>query len=286
VAAIGAGKGIGLRGTEEEERGRLLIIGGNEDKTGERQILRRFVEMAGGRKANLAVITTAAEAPQRAGEEYSAIFRELGAADVFVPPVSTREAANSAAHAADIEAATGIFFTGGDQLRLTSILGGTMAGAAIKRAFAGGAVIAGTSAGASVMSETMIVGGEAAESPKKSGLSLAHGMGLIAGVIIDQHFAQRGRLNRLLEAVAQNPNVLGLGIDEDTALAVSKGVRCTVIGSRTVTVVDGRMIRFSNISESEPREPLAITNVILHILPPGFGFDLSRRIPYQEDGFK
>jgi cyanophycinase len=151
---------------------------------------------------------------------------------------------------------------------------------AIRRAYGKGAIIAGTSAGASVMSDTMIVGGDSSDTPKKSTISMAHGMDLLADVVIDQHFAQRGRINRLLGAVAQNPYILGVGIDEDTAVIVAPDGRFEVIGSQTVTVVDGKNIIHSNISESKPNESLAITNVILHILPVGFGFDIRRRIPY------
>jgi len=260
--------------------GNLLIIGGNEDKHGECRILRKFVEMAGGRQAKIAVITTATELPREVGDEYRLLFSELGVESASVLNITSRESAGDRQQVTEIENATGIFFTGGDQLRLTSIIGGSAADAAIRRAFQKGTVIAGTSAGASVMSHTMIVGGDSSDTPKKSTLSMAHGMGLIEEVVIDQHFAQRGRINRLLGAVSQNPHVLGIGIDEDTALMVTPDGKCEVFGSQTVTVVDGKHIVHSNISESKRFEPLAITNVILHILPKGFGYDLKSRQPY------
>ncbi len=265
----------------EAQAGNLLVIGGNEDKQGECVILRRFVAMAGGREARIALVTTATEHPHETGEEYRAIFRELGAADVAIVAVADRQAANDRQQDDELANCTGIFFTGGDQLRLTSILGGSEVDAAIRRAFRRGVVIAGTSAGASVMSDTMIVDGSSTATAKKAMLSMAHGMGLLAEVVIDQHFAQRGRINRLLAAVAQNPHILGIGIDEDTALIVSPQRVCEIIGSQTVTVIDGKRVVHSNISESQQYDPLALTNVILHILPSGYGYDLKRRVPYE-----
>jgi cyanophycinase len=265
---------------DRQTAGNLLIIGGNEDKQGECIILRRFVNMAGGRQARLAIVTTASEAPREVGAEYRALFAEFGAESASILDISDRTAANDVQQVAAIDNCTGIFFTGGDQLRLTSILGGSATDAAIRRAHRRGAAIAGTSAGASVMSDTMIVDGSSSDTPKKSTLSMAHGMGLLAEVVIDQHFAQRGRINRLLAAVAQNPHIVGVGVDEDTALLVSPHSLLEVIGSQTVTVIDGQNIIHSNISESKQYDPLALTNVLLHILPSGFGYDLKRRIPY------
>jgi cyanophycinase len=163
---------------------------------------------------------------------------------------------------------------------LTSILGGSNSDAAIRQAYLSGTVIAGTSAGASVMSDTMIVDGDSSDTPKKSNLGMAHGMGLLQEVVIDQHFAQRGRINRILAAVAQNPLIIGVGIDEDTAIVVTPDEKFEVIGSQTVTIADGRHVIYSNISESKPFDPLALTNVVLHVLPEGYGYDLKRRTAY------
>ena len=172
-----------------------------------------------------------------------------------------------------------MFFTGGDQLRLTSILGGTKVNAAIRQAYNSVAVIAGTSAGASVTSDTMIIVGDSSDTPKKETISMAHGMGLLEGAVVDQHFAQRGRINRLLSAVAQNPQVLGIGIDEDTAIVVRPDSVCEVVGAQTVMFVDAAKLKFSNISELERHDPLVITNILLHLLPNGYGFDLKNRLP-------
>lgn len=264
----------------EKVTGNLLIIGGNEDKHGECLILRKFIAMAGGREAKIAVITTATELPREVGDEYRSMFLELGAASASILYIGNREAANDRHQAGEIENASGIFFTGGDQLRLTSILGGSKVDIAIRDAYHRGTVIAGTSAGASVMSDTMIVEGDSSDTLKKSSVNMAHGMGLLEEVVIDQHFAQRGRINRLLAAVAQNPYVLGVGIDEDTALLVRSDASCEVYGSQTVTIVDGKHIIHSNISESKLYDPLVLTNVLIHVLPEGYGFDLKRRNPF------
>lgn len=272
---------------QEENAGLLLIIGGNEDKTGKCRILRKFIDLCGGRESRIGILTTATELPQEVGSEYKVLFEMLGAKVVDTIHIDGRRQAFDRQLAERIATYQGLFFTGGDQLRLTSILGGTAVEQAIADNFRNGGVIAGTSAGASVMSHTMIVGGESSETPKKSMISMAEGMGLLNNAVIDQHFAQRGRINRLLAVIAQNPKVLGIGIDEDTALLVRAGGKCTVIGSQTITIADGRNIIHTNVSELSRFDPLAITNVSLHILPEGFGYDLSQRVPYvaqkQED---
>ena len=263
---------------QETDQGTLLIIGGNEDKTGDCRILRKFVELSGGRSARVAVLTTATELPAEVGAEYKTLFELLGAEAADVVHIADRSQAADRQLAARLAEYRGVFFTGGDQLRLTSLLGGSAVERALKANFRRGGVIAGTSAGASVMSRTMIVGGDSSETPKKSTITLAEGMGFLEQVVIDQHFAQRGRINRLLGVVAQNPNVIGMGVDEDTALLVRANA-CRVVGSQTVTVLDGRRIVHSNISESSRFDPLALTDVTLHILPEGFGYDLQQRRP-------
>ncbi|SMC72390.1 cyanophycinase [Sporomusa malonica] len=261
--------------------GSLLIIGGHEDKIGNCVILRKFVDMAGGRDSRIVIVATATGEPRTVGSEYKELFSSMGASAVTIMAIANRETANQMQQAEIIKNASGIFFTGGDQLRLTSILGGSAVDAAIRAAFRQGAVIAGTSAGAAAMSETMIVGGNSNDTPKKASLSMAHGMGFLGEAVIDQHFAQRGRINRLLAAVAQNPHVMGIGIDEDTAFIVRPDRLCEVVGSQTVTIVDGKNIIYSNISESNQNQPLVISNVLLHILPADYGFDLNLRRPIQ-----
>lgn len=257
--------------------GNLMIIGGAEDKKGDCIILKEFVKLAGGSKSKIIIITVATELPESVGTEYTKIFQRLGAKEIKVLHVQTREEAVRESNLAVIESATGVFFTGGDQLRITSILGGTAIYRELHQLYKKGVIIAGTSAGASAMSDTMIVEGDSDQAPKKNTMKMAPGMGLLEEVTVDQHFAQRGRLGRLLTAIAQNPYILGLGIDEDTAVIVSSDATFTVLGSQTVTVVDGTHITNTNVSELQPNQPLALANVLLHILPGGSKFDLKTR---------
>lgn len=257
-------------------RGKLLIIGGAEDHSDECVILRRFVALGGAKDARLLVVAAAAQRPAEAGETYRRLFSELGAGRVRAVSIPDRASATEA-FVDEAEAASGIFFTGGDQLRLTTLLGGTRLFEALQRAHLAGAVVAGTSAGAAAMSDTMIVEGDSDDAPKKCTVKMAPGMGFLEEVVIDQHFAQRGRIGRLLSAIAQNPSILGVGIDEDTAVEITPGQPLRVVGSRTITVIDGRSIGHTNTSQSRPEEALAITAVTLHVLPSGYGYHLGRR---------
>ncbi|HEX3028965.1 MAG TPA: cyanophycinase [Clostridia bacterium] len=261
----------------QKVKGNLVIIGGKEDKYGERDILKQVVGIAGGDKADLIVMTTATEKPQEVGDEYRRVFQGLGVNEIKIMNINSREDANIDFNAETVEKATGIFFTGGDQLRITSILGGTKIYSALQRAFENGCVIAGTSAGASAMSDTMIVDGKSNDPARKCTLKMAPGLGLLKETIIDQHFDQRGRTGRLLCGVAENPYVLGIGIDEDTAIRVFPDAHFEVIGTNAVTVIDGRSIKSSNVSELQPDEILAINNVTLHVLPRKYGFNMESR---------
>jgi len=263
----------------KEIEGHLLIIGGAEDKEGKCIILRRFVELAGGRNSRLAVVTAATEFPEDVGEQYRSLFRNLDAGDISILHVANRGQANDRGTIDAVKSATGIYFTGGDQLRITSIVGGTMLDDQLNKACHRGAVIAGTSAGASAMSDSMIIGGSGDREPKQDIIRMAPGLGLIKQAVIDQHFAQRGRIGRLLGAVAQNPYILGIGIDEDTAVDVGMSGVFTVLGSGCVTVIDGRSISLTDISERSADEPLALADVCLHMLPAGYRFDLVSRRP-------
>ena len=171
------------------------------------------------------------------------------------------------------------YFSREDQLRITSLLGGTQAEEMLGKAYSRGIVIAGTSAGASVMSETMITSGNDDDAPKKCTLKMAPGLGLLKDVVIDQHFAQRGRIGRLLTAIAQNPHMLGLGIDEDTAVIIDSDAVFEIIGSHAVTIIDGKNLDFTNVSELKPDEILSITNVNMHVLSSGYAFDINLRKP-------
>lgn len=258
-------------------KGDLIIIGGAEDKYGRSRILEEVVEAIGGEDARICIITTATQHPEEVGRDYREVFSRLGVRETDVLNIDTREQANYEENWRRIQDATGIFFTGGDQLRITSILGGTGTYDALHESFYNGTTIVGTSAGASVMSSTMIVDGNSNDAARKCTLKMAPGLNLIEGVIIDQHFDQRGRLGRLLCGVAENPGILGIGIDEDTAIRVYPDGCFEVIGSNAVTVVDGSSIRNSNVSESRPNEILTIANASLHVLASGYGFDFKRR---------
>lgn len=258
-------------------KGNLVIIGGAEDKYGESKILEEVVEMIGGENAIIGIFTTATQQPEEAGEEYRDVFLRLGVKDTEILDINTRDDANREENVRRLRDVSGFFFTGGDQLRITSILGGTKVCAALHHAFSQGTAVIGTSAGASVMSSTMIVEGNSNDAARKCTLKMAPGLSLVDGVIIDQHFDQRGRLGRLLCGVAENPGVLGIGIDEDTAVRVYPQEYFEVLGSNAVTIIDGTTIKSSNVSELQPDEILAITNASLHVLSKGYGFDLKKR---------
>ncbi len=258
-------------------KGNLIIIGGAEDKTGECRILNEFVELSGLSQARLVIITSATEDPEGVGDQYKSVFARFGINSINILNINSRDDANNENNTKYTSEATGIFFTGGDQLRITSILGGTRVFDALYRAFENGTVIAGTSAGASVMSGTMVVDGNNNEPARKCTLKMAPGLGLLDSVLIDQHFDQRGRIGRLLCGVAENPSILGVGIDEDTAIRIHPDNHFAVLGSNSVTIVDGRNIKSSNVSELKPDELLAIANITLHVLPSGYGFDMASR---------
>ncbi|MBI3749090.1 MAG: cyanophycinase, partial [Chloroflexi bacterium] len=196
--------------------GTVIIIGGAEDKVRDRVILNRFVALAGGAGATIAVISTASSLGMEAGERYRAVFAELVVTRVRPLHAVTRPQANDDTTTMAVRDATGIFLTGGNQLRLSSTIGGTRLADAVLDRFRHGAVVAGTSAGASAMSSHMIAFGASGATPKHRMAQIAAGLGLLPGVIVDQHFQQRNRLGRLLSLIAQNPSLLWLGVDEDT----------------------------------------------------------------------
>ncbi|MDI6705134.1 MAG: cyanophycinase [Bacillota bacterium] len=257
-------------------KGKLIIIGGAEDKENECEILKEVTDSAG--QGKIVIITTATQKPAEAGRLYSEIFRKLGIENVEVININSRQDAQADIFLQRVEGAACVFFTGGDQLRITSILGGTLMGTKLKEMFDRGVAIVGTSAGASAMSSVMIVAGNDEDSPRKCTVKMAPGLGLLSNCVIDQHFAQRGRIGRLICAVAQNPHVLGIGIDEDTAIVV-QDERFDVIGSQAVTIVDGSTLSFSNVSETKPDELLALMDIKMHVLSKGYGFDLIKRKP-------
>jgi cyanophycinase len=256
--------------------GSVIIIGGAEDKIRDRVILNRFVALAGGKGSTIVVISTASSLGTEAGERYRAIFEELGVQHVRPIHAISRAQANDESAVNPVRDATGVFLTGGNQLRLSSTIGGTRLAEAILDRFRHGAVVAGTSAGASAMSSHMIAFGASGATPKVRMAQIAAGLGVLPGVIVDQHFQQRNRLGRLLSLIAQNPSLLGLGVDEDTAGVVGPDHVMEVVGRGSITVVDGAGSE-TDAWEVGGHRPIMISNVILHSLPAGYRFDLRAR---------
>jgi cyanophycinase len=265
---------------EEQERrqGTLIIIGGHEDRDpeGDRKILREVARHVRGGKLVLA--TVASHKPEGYYDDYEKAFADLDIGELVELYVQDRTEARDQEKLQVIDDAAAIFFSGGDQLRITSQIGDTGIEAKVRALYERGGLIAGTSAGASVMSDTMLVKGTSSETHRIGDLHMAPGLGLIRDVIIDQHFAERGRFGRLLGAVAHNPRVLGLGIDEDTA-AIVEGDEFEVIGSGAVYVVDGESVTHSNVAEAQPERVLSMHDVRVHVLGTGDRFSLRDRRP-------
>lgn len=258
----------------ESPRRSLLIIGGAEDKVGRVTVLRRFVRLAGGRASRLVVIPTASSVPDEVVDVYSTIFTRLGAPEVTAVDPPTRQASSDPQIAEQVDNATGIFISGGNQLKLSQLIVGTPLGAALLRAYQRGAVIAGTSAGASIMSQFMISMGDEGVTPRQRSSQLTAGLGLLPGVIVDQHFDQRARYGRLLSLVAGSPNLLGMGIDEDTAAEIHDERTMTVVGSGAVFVVDARTAT-TDAHLARRDAPLLVSGAVVHTLPYGATFDLE-----------
>src|SRR3954463_8024128 len=256
--------------------GSLVIIGGHEDKKNGKEILR---EVSGRiRNGKLVVATVATEHPEEVWDEYRRLFKSLGVNTLAHLHIESRSDAFASDKLAALDGAGAVFFTGGDQLRITSRIGGAPICERIRQIFERGGTIAGTSAGASAMSETMLVSGPSDQSHKLDAVQMAPGLGLINGVIIDQHFAERGRLGRLVGAVAQNPRLLGVGIDEDTAV-IAEADRFIVIGRGAVYVIDGTRESYTNVSEEKPDSVMSVFDLRLHILSDGDRFELETRRP-------
>jgi cyanophycinase len=265
--------------------GTLIIIGGHEEREGEAAILRAVADRVKGGKLVLATLGTSE--PEETYQEYRRAFSALGVKQTVHLDVSDREDLLRNPRPEIMEGASVVFFTGGGQLRITTQFGGTQLCEQIQEFYRKGGTIAGTSAGASVMSDTMVVSGDADSSHRVgANLLMAPGLGYIKDVIIDQHFAERGRIGRLLGAVAQNPRLLGVGIDENTAIVVEKENRVKVLGEGAVYIVDGRQVTSTNMDDDNEDQTLSIFNVRLHVLSQGDEFDLWTREPLGGDAKK
>ena len=261
---------------EGKERGWIIPIGGAEEKENSPQILQRFVKLAGGREADIVVIPTASQL-RNTGPRYERIFGELGAARVTALDFDTRRDCEEPGRLERLQQATGVFFTGGNQLRLSTLLGGTPVARTVRQMNAAGVAVAGTSAGAAFISEHMIAFGDEGSTPIAGSVRLAPGMGLTNRFIIDQHFRQRDRLGRLLTALAYNPFAVGIGLDEDTAAFIAPDNTVHVEGSGGITVVDAAEVQFSSMDTVQEGRPVCLLGVKLHILTQGATFNLHTR---------
>ena len=264
------------RVAEGATRGWIVPIGGAENKENDRRILRRFVEVSGSADADIVVIPTASKMHET-GLRYEAIFRDLGAARVTVMDFDTRRDCQEPNRLQRIDEATGIFFTGGNQLRLTALLGGTPVAQLIRKRNASGVTVGGTSAGASILSEHMIAFGDEGSSVVAGSVRLAPGLGLTNRFVFDQHFRERDRLGRLITALAYNPFAIGIGLDEDTAVFIGPDEVLEVEGSGGVTVVDASEVSFSSADSVSEGQPVAVLGLKVHVLTPGTTFDLNTR---------
>ena len=259
-----------------EQRGWIIPIGGAEDKDANPSILQRFVELCGGSEADIVVIPTASRLKDT-GPRYEELFRGMGVAQVEVLDFDTRRDCQEEGRLARLARASGIFFTGGNQLRLSTILGGTPAAKLIRERNAAGITVGGTSAGASILSEHMIAFGSEGSSPRADSVNLAPGFGLTNRFIIDQHFRQRDRLGRLTAALAYNPFAIGIGLDEDTAAFIGPDNTLEVEGSGAITVVDASRVQFTSMDQADGSEPVCIIGLQVHILTAGATFNLHTR---------
>lgn len=258
------------------DRGYIIPIGGAEEKLDNPEILDRFVELCGGKSARIGIIPTASEL-DNTGRNYEKLFRTLGIKHAKVLPFETRDDCENGEYLDYIEKSDGVFLTGGNQLRLSTTLGGTAVSQLIRRRNASGMHVAGTSAGAAFMPEHMIAGGFEGSTPSPDLVTMAPGLGLTNKFIIDQHFRQRDRLGRLLTALAYNPFAVGIGLDEDTAAFIDPTEKLEVVGSGGITIIDPTDLSYSSMDKAKRGEPVSLIGVKLHILVAGGRFDVASR---------
>lgn len=279
-------------------KGKLISIGGAEDKGSEPepkfiqknnlnffelQILQRIVQEVGGPDKHIEVVTSASSIPEEVGEGYMNAFGKLGCTNVQVMDIKKREDTNNPEFLERIKSCDGVMFTGGNQMRLSTFFGGTrFLRIVIDRYMQESFVIAGTSAGAMAMSNTMIYQGSSSESLLKGEVKLTTGLGFMRDVIVDSHFVTRGRFGRLAEAVASNPSCIGIGLGEDTGLLVTEGNYMEAIGSGLVIIIDGHDIKFTNIADVQYGSPISIENLIVHVMAKGNCYDLHERHFYPD----
>ncbi len=262
---------------ETKPLGALVAVGGNEDKQFALEVLRRICELPVGGTGTVEVIPTASNFPKETSEAYIHAFGRIGIPNVRIMDIQSREKARDPALVQRILDADVVFFTGGDQLRITSLLGGSPVLETIKGHYRRGGVVAGTSAGAAAMSSAMIYNGEAGNAMHKGTVHMTPGLGLLPNAVIDSHFIHRGRFSRLLEIVSSNPGHIGLGLGEDAGVIVREGHLVETIGPGIVVVIDGHQISYSNITDIAMGQPIAVENILIHTLVSGHGYDLRER---------
>ncbi|MBA6252041.1 MAG: cyanophycinase [Colwellia sp.] len=260
-----------------QQRGFIIPIGGAEERVDDPIILQRFVELCGDENANIVIIPTASQLAET-GPNYEVIFRNLNVKNAMSLPINSREDAEREDYLAALESATGIFITGGNQLRLSTILGGTSIAQSIRKLNSEGVHVAGTSAGAAIMPEHMIAGGSTGALPNEQGVTFAPGLGLISKVLLDQHFSQRNRLGRLLSAVSYNPFASGLGICENTAAFIAPDGLLEVVGHGSITVVDPSDLQHSSMAEARTGDSITLIGLKLHMLSHGDTYCLHTRV--------
>jgi cyanophycinase len=258
------------------DRGYIIPIGGAEEKFHNPEILDRFIDICGGKEARIGIIPTASEL-EDTGRNYEKLFREIGVKHAKVLPFETRDDCDSPEYLEYIEKSDGVFLTGGNQLRLSTTLGGTATAQLIRRRNAAGMHVAGTSAGAAFVPEHMIAGGLEGSTPTPDMVTMAPGLGLTNKFIIDQHFRERDRLGRLLTALAYNPFAVGMGLDEDTAAFISPDDAIEVVGSGGITIIDPSELSYSSMHKARRGEPVSLIGVRLHILVAGGRYKTASR---------
>lgn len=259
-------------------KGLLVAIGGNEDKEHDMQIFNTILSLVNKKKKNIEIITTASSYPEEAGMAYYRVFTRDSENSVGLMHISTREQASDVSLLKRITAADIVFFTGGDQLRITSVLGGTPIENEILRRYEHEfCIISGTSAGASAMSKTMICGGDSREALRKGTINVSIGIGLIDNAIIDTHFIERGRFSRLMQIVSMNPSNIGIGIGEDSGIVIQGGCILKAIGSGITVILDGQYLKYTNVADIDSDEAIAIENLVIHTVVNGYGYDLCEK---------
>ena len=257
----------------------LFLIGGKEDE-GEKPLqLGEFYQQFNYIDGPLILITGASRIPLEVGVIYTNIFTRLGVNDIIHLPLTRRSDCNLLENVKNLERASAVFITGGNQVKLAGILGGTPFFQVLKQRVNEGLLYGGTSAGASIASGLMIAGGRGGYNPRRNLVKLTGGLGLVQNCIIDQHFRERNRLFRLASAVSSNPEFIGLGIDEDTALIITNDRFCRVVGNNSVTVLNGNGITHTGYTEGKAQDSIPIFGMNMNVVTPGYGYDLITRTP-------